>query len=71
MGKIFVEKVNECITSIALNPNAYPVKYRFLRARLLSTFPYSVFYKIEKNDLIRIYACLHHKQHADTILDKR
>ncbi|NBC65723.1 MAG: type II toxin-antitoxin system RelE/ParE family toxin [Bacteroidetes bacterium] len=71
LGKLYVEKVNECVASIAENPKAYPVKYRFLRARLVASFPYSVFYNIERKGLIRIYACLHHKQNADRTLGKR
>lgn len=71
LGRLFVEKVHECIIRIADNPKAYPHKYRSLRAGLVATFPYSVFYMIEKNKAVRIYACLHHKQNADRILGKR
>ncbi len=71
LGRLFVEKVHECIIRIAENPKAYPQKYRFLRAGLVATFPYSLFYSIEENDVIRVYACLHHKQNTDRILDVR
>ncbi len=71
LGRMFVEKVDECISRISEKPIAYPVKYRTLRAGLVATFPYSVFYSIEENDVIRVYACLHHKQNTDRILDER
>lgn len=71
LGRLFVEKVNESIKSIAENPKAYSENYKSLRARLVSTFPYSVFYKAESNDVIKIYARLHHKQNTETILDRR
>ena len=71
LGKLFVEKVHECILRIAENPKAYPQKFRFLRAGLVATFPHSVFYKVEMNNVIKVYACLHHKQNSDHILGKR
>lgn len=71
LGKIFVENVDDCIASIAETPNAYPVKYRVLRARLVKMFPYSVFYQVENMNVIRVYAILHHRQNADRILNTR
>lgn len=71
LGRLFLEKVNESITSIAENPKAYPEKYRFLRAKLIRTFPYTVFYKVESNNVIKIYGCLHYKQDTKTILGRR
>ena len=46
LGKLFVEKVHECILRIALNPKAHPQKYRFLRAGLIAlkrVFWYRIF----------------------------
>lgn len=71
LGRLFVEKVQECITRIAENPKAYPQKYKSLRAGIVPTFPHAVFYKIEKNNVIRVYACVHHKQNTDRILDEK
>jgi len=71
LGELFVERITECIEKIADNPKAYPVKYRILRARLIQTFPYSVFYRVEKENEVHVYAVLHHRQNANRILTAR
>lgn len=71
LGRLFVRQIDQSLIRIKSNPSAYPIKFGPLRAKLLKSFPHSIFYRIESNKIIRIYACLHHRQHVKEILESR
>jgi len=71
LGHFFINRIDESINEIQNAPKAYPVKYGFLRAKMVRSFPYSIFYSVKNHGVIRIYACIHHKQLFDNILESR
>lgn len=46
LGHFFINRVYERINEILNSPKSYPVKYGFLRAKIVSSFPYSIYYNI-------------------------
>ena len=58
LGDDFLQKVNECITSVEKNPEKYPIVHRKIRRALIKRFPYEILFEIE-NDEIIIYAIYH------------
>jgi hypothetical protein len=58
LGDAFLQKVNECISSLEKNPERYPLVHREMRRALVKRFPYEVVYEIG-NDEIIIYAIYH------------
>ena len=61
LGSEFIRKVDDSLSSIQKNPFAYPLIYQNVRRKLLSRFPYGLFYLIE-DDLIFVIACFHVKR---------
>jgi hypothetical protein len=52
LGDDFLQKVNECITSVEKAPERYPVVHRQMRRALVKRFPYEVIYEIENDEII-------------------
>lgn len=70
LGKQFLICFQEAIEEIHQHPEAYPVKHGPLRMKLVSKFPYAIFYRIKENT-IQIHSCLHYKQNIFSILQQR
>ena len=58
LGIEFRHSVGEAICSIAEFPLAAPLMFAGIRRRLLSRFPYGLFYKAEAQRVV-ILACVH------------
>lgn len=71
LGEEFAEHVESAIIKIQATPNAFPIKHGLLKLKLVKRFPFTIFYKIESEDLIRVYACLHQRQNITSIIRKR
>jgi len=52
LGFEFLDCVESAIKSILENPNKFQVKYSSLRSRIIRRFPFSIFYSIEKNEIV-------------------
>lgn len=61
LGSEFIRKVDDSLSLIQKTPFAYPIIYQNIRRKLLSRFPYGLFYLIE-DDLILVIACFHVKR---------
>jgi toxin ParE1/3/4 len=71
LGEEFAEQVESAIKRIQSTPNAFPVKHGLFKLKLVKKFPFTIFYKIESRDLIRIHACLHQRRDINSIIQKR
>ena len=66
-----LDSLNDKISNIDLFPFAYPVKIdNIFRRAVLTNFPYSIYYKIESNNEIVIYAVLSNNLDPKVILRK-
>ena len=61
LGSEFIRAVDTCLSTIARNPEAYPVAHQQIRRALLRRFPYGIFYLIEPETIV-VLACFHAKQ---------
>lgn len=55
LGADFELCIEEALSRIYQNPEAYPIWYRKTRRFILTRFPYGIFYRI-RNDIIYIVA---------------
>ena len=58
LGGRFVEELDRCLESIAVNPEAYPVVHRETRRALLRRFPFAVFY-LWRDQTVTVISCMH------------
>lgn len=65
LGSEFIRAVDNCFSSIAENPFAYPQVYKETRRILVRRFPYGIFYFINNNTIF-IIACFHTKRNPKT-----
>jgi toxin ParE1/3/4 len=61
LGEKFVIEVERCLNIIKTNPLAYPVVKQNVRKAVVIKFPYSILYRVEK-DNIYILAVMHQKR---------
>ena len=61
LGEKFVIEVERCLNIIKTNPLAYPVVKLNVRKAVVIKFPYSILYRVEK-DNIYILAVMHQKR---------
>ena len=66
LGSEFVRMIDRNLATIQQNPLAYPVIYRNVRygnvrRKLLSRFPFALYYVIQ-NNIIFVFACFHVKR---------
>ncbi len=61
LGKSFVTEINRSIRIIKANPLAYPIIKENIRKAVVIKFPYSILYRIEKEN-IYILTVMHQKR---------
>lgn len=61
LGLEFLNCLEGTINHILENPKLYSVKYKAFRSALIRRFPFSVFYTIEKSDVV-VYAVFDNRQ---------
>jgi plasmid stabilization system protein ParE len=52
LGREFLEKVEFAVRDAAMNPERWPVVQTGVRRRLVSQFPYAVFYRVECEKIV-------------------
>ena len=52
LGREFLEKVEFAVRDAATNPERWPVVRTGVRRRLVSQFPYAVFYRVQREEII-------------------
>lgn len=62
LGSAFREAIDAVVELIAANPSASPVVRRNIRRVLLCRFPYAIFYRVVRDEVV-VEACIHAKQH--------
>ena len=65
----FLDEVYQAIGHICENPKSCPLVIDSVRRKVLSKYPYSIFY-IETNGLIQVIAVAHHKRRPFYWLDR-
>lgn len=63
LGEEFLTAVGAGLETIAALPLVAPVVHRDTRRLLLRRFPYGVFYRLVKDEIV-VVGCLHAKRHA-------
>jgi plasmid stabilization system protein ParE len=63
----FIEAIDAAITEIADAPERFPVIHGKLRRRLLSRFPYAIYYKIFPT-VVSVVGIIHGHRHPDAWL---
>ncbi|HEX6982972.1 MAG TPA: type II toxin-antitoxin system RelE/ParE family toxin [Balneolaceae bacterium] len=71
LGAKFLAEIEQSVESVQAMPKAFPRKFKNLRAVLIKSFPYALFYRIENGSYIRIYACLHLSRNISKVLEDR
>ena len=67
----FLNALDDKIKNIELFPFAYPIKiHEEYRRAVLTNFPYSIYYKVEPNSNVIIYAVLSNRLDPKFILEK-
>ncbi len=61
LGNDFLRAIDESLVTIELNPQAFQLKYKNIRAIYTKRFPYGVFYLIDKQKII-VFAVFHLSQ---------
>jgi plasmid stabilization system protein ParE len=61
LGDEFLEAVRETLESIPAHPESAPVVHRDIRRHLLRRFPYGIFYRLIRGELV-VVACFHAKR---------
>ena len=62
LGEEFLAAVQAGLEMVAAHPLAAPVVHRDTRRLLLRRFPYGVFYRLVKDEIV-VVGCLHAKRH--------
>ncbi len=52
LGLLFTDEIDSTVERVKLNPDLYPIVVEDIRKIQVNRFPYSLFYKIEKNILV-------------------
>ncbi len=66
LAEDFKIEVNLEMDYIAHNPEHYQIKFKELRQSLVKRFPYSIFYRLEKqNHQIVVFAVLHFRRNPE------
>ena len=63
LGEEFSRSLESAIHRVARNPFAAPAVYQDVRRVLLKRFPYSVFYRVDGDNLL-VLSCLHTRRAA-------
>ena len=58
LGEEFLNAVTRVMDALAESPRQYPVVHRDTRRALVRRFPYSVFYRVMRSDVV-VVACFH------------
>jgi plasmid stabilization system protein ParE len=61
LGGQFLDEIRRVLTLLESSPERHPLYYRGFRRLLTQRFPYKVFYRIERNDVI-VVRVLHAKR---------
>jgi len=69
LGKLFVLEIERCLNVIKVNSIAYPVIKNGIRKAVIMKFPYSILYRVEK-DNIYILAVMHQKRKPNYWIDR-
>ncbi len=56
----------EAFENIRTLPKMYPIKYKYVRRKLMKKFPYAIYF-YEHKSFIRIIAVIHQKENPKTI----
>ncbi len=51
----FIRKVDDSLSSIQKNPFAYPLIYQNVRRKLLSRFPFSIFFELRNHTFFSFF----------------
>ena len=62
----YIFSIDEAIHKIEKNPDLYPFIYKSFQRIIVRRFPYSLFYKKEKNE-IRVIAVMHMKRNPSLL----
>jgi toxin ParE1/3/4 len=69
LGNKFIDVVYKRLKNIEQFPEANPLKFNKVRRAIITSYPYSVYYRIENNDIV-VYAVLHNHAGVRAILEK-
>ena len=58
LGRDFVTEIDKVLERIEQNPLLYQAVYRGVRRAVANKFPYGVFYKIDRKDIV-VFAIVH------------
>lgn len=66
LGEEFLRIFYVCLSEISRNPLLYPKVYHNFRRRLLRRFPYIIYFKIERKEII-VFGLFHSARDPQTI----
>ena len=52
LGNDFLSSIEDSLNIINLNPQAFQLKYKHIRAVYIKHFPYGIFYSVEQDKII-------------------
>lgn len=62
LGIEFLNEVEKTYKKIVNNPKIYPIIHKSLHRAIINRFPFSIFYKVEKQSIV-IIAVMHGSRH--------
>lgn len=63
LGSRFIESVDVAIKAISEFPEQSPRVYRDIRCKSVKRFPYQIYYRILKQDIVEILSIFHVRQY--------
>ena len=70
LGQDFLNKVEMALQDLVCSPERWPIVQDAIRRRLIRRFPYSLIYRIGRNEVV-ILAVMHQKRHPSYWLQRR
>jgi plasmid stabilization system protein ParE len=69
LGDVFLERVEECLTSIGRSPKAFQPVAKDARRAIVKQFPYVIFFRIE-GKVTYVYSVFHTSQNPQKRMER-
>jgi plasmid stabilization system protein ParE len=70
LGNEFLDEFDKEILRIAESPLLWRVVEEDIRRALMQRFPYSIYFRVVQNDVVRVTVVKHQRRHPDYGLDR-
>ena len=65
-----MQRVDETLSRVTDNPNAFPITYRRLRRAIVKQFPFAVFFEVATDEIV-VFAVFHSRRNPKQLTSRR